>query len=96
VSEGAQAALGIVAFFGTGLVIAWALRAFGTAVFAIVIVALLALALALQGVIDSRWPAYAALGLAVLGAISRFALEAAVWSEERDGEPRLLRRRDRA
>jgi hypothetical protein len=83
VAPALQAGWAIVAFFGLGLILAWRLTSLGTAVLAVVVIALLAAALVLQAVSDSPWPAYAAIALAVLAAVSRFALEAAVRAGDR-------------
>ena len=83
VSPAMQATIAVVAFFACSLLVAAALKSFGTAVLAIAVAALLAVALVLQAVTDSPWPAYAALALAVLAAVTGFALEAAVWMGER-------------
>jgi hypothetical protein len=73
VSLTAQAVIAIVAFFAFALGLAATLKTFGTAAFAVVVTTLLALALILQAVSDNRWPAYAAIALGLLAAVSRFA-----------------------
>jgi hypothetical protein len=85
-----QAAIGIVAFFALGTVLVLTLRTVGIVLIAFVVGALLAVALVLQAITGSPWPAYAALGLAVLAAVARFALSAALWAEDRE---RTARRR---
>jgi hypothetical protein len=80
VAPALQAALGIVAFFALALVLAWKLKSMGTVVLAVVAVALLAMALVLQAVTDSPWFTYAAVALAVMATILRFALDAATWA----------------
>jgi 4-amino-4-deoxy-L-arabinose transferase-like glycosyltransferase len=83
VSLTVQAVIAIVAFFALGFGLAATLKSFGTAVFAVVVVTLLIVALILQAVTDSRWPAYAAIALALLAAVARFALEAAMANDDR-------------
>jgi 4-amino-4-deoxy-L-arabinose transferase-like glycosyltransferase len=83
VSLTAQSVIAIVVFFAFAFGLAATLKTFGTAVFVVVVTTLLAVALILQAVSDSRWPAYAAIALALLAAISRFAFEAATWNDDR-------------
>ena len=96
VSPTAQAAIGIVGFFACALLIARTLRPIGIVLLAIIAAALLAAALVLQAVIDDSWPAYAALGLAVLVPVVGFALEAAEWRADGGGFVRKERRSSRA
>jgi 4-amino-4-deoxy-L-arabinose transferase-like glycosyltransferase len=83
VSLTVQAIIAIVAFFALGFGLAATLKTFGTAVFAVAVVTLLLVALILQAVTDSKWPAYAAIALALLAAVARFALEAAMVNDDR-------------
>jgi 4-amino-4-deoxy-L-arabinose transferase-like glycosyltransferase len=83
VSLTVQAVIAIVAFFALGLGLAGTLKTFGTALFAVVVVTLLIVALVLQALTESNWPAYAAIALALLAAVTRFALEAAMLNDDR-------------
>jgi 4-amino-4-deoxy-L-arabinose transferase-like glycosyltransferase len=78
-----QAVIAIVAFFALAFGLAVTLKTFGTAVFVVVVTALLTVALILQTVSESHWPAYAAIALALLAVVSRFAFEAAVLNDDR-------------
>jgi hypothetical protein len=66
VSLTVQAIIAIVAFLALGFGLAATLKTFGTAVFAVAVVTLLLGALILQAVTDSKWPACAAIALALL------------------------------
>jgi 4-amino-4-deoxy-L-arabinose transferase-like glycosyltransferase len=84
-----QAVTAIVAFFALAFGLAVTLKTFGTAVFVVVVTTLLAVALILQAVSESHWPAYAAIALALLAVVSRFAFEAAAMSDDRRSHKRL-------
>jgi hypothetical protein len=79
-----------VAFFALAFGLAATLRTFGTAVFVAVVTTLLTVALILQGLSESHWPAYAALALALalLAVVSRFAFEAAMLNDDRRSRKR--------
>jgi 4-amino-4-deoxy-L-arabinose transferase-like glycosyltransferase len=83
VSLTVQAAIAIVGFFALALGLAATLRTLGTAVFVVVVTTLLTIALILQAVSESHWPAYAALALGLLAVVSRFAFEMAALKEDR-------------
>jgi 4-amino-4-deoxy-L-arabinose transferase-like glycosyltransferase len=78
-----QAVIAIVAFFALAFGLAVTLKAFGTAVLVIVMTTLLTVSLILQAVSESHWPPYAAIALALLTVVSRFAFEAAVLNDDR-------------
>jgi hypothetical protein len=75
--------IAIVAFFALAFPLAATLKSFGTAVFVVVVATLLTVALVLQAIIESHWPAYSALGPALLAVVSWFAFEAAMFNDER-------------
>jgi membrane protein implicated in regulation of membrane protease activity len=83
VSLTVQGVIAIVALFALALGLGATLKTFGTAVFMVAVTALLAAALILQAGSDSQWPAYAALALALLAVVSRFAFAAATLSDDR-------------
>jgi hypothetical protein len=78
-----QAAIAIVGFFAAALAVAALLRLRGAAVLTASVLGLLALSLVLAAVTDSAVFAVAALVLALLAAVLRFAFDAAVWREHR-------------
>jgi hypothetical protein len=78
-----QAAIAIVAFFAAAFGLAATLKSLGTPVFVVVVTMLLTIALILQAVSESQWPAYAALALALLAVVARVAFETAMLNDDR-------------